>query len=62
LVTTPNPDEIDEEVWLSADAALAQLDLPYQILLAVKAISGFSNTGDLFEALEKRSFDEDYWV
>ena len=62
MKTEPNPEEIDAEVWLTPEAALAELDLPYQIMTAVRAIARFETAEQLLTALEHDSFNEDYWL
>ena len=59
MSTSPNPDEVEAEVWLTAREALGQLDLPYQIMAAVQSISQFETVEDLMRALEHGSFDGD---
>lgn len=61
MVTSPNPDEIDDEVWVAPDEALRNFDLPYQIMCAVKTISGFRSTGELLTRLRRGSINEDFW-
>jgi len=60
MTTSPNPEEIEAEAWLTAAEALTQLDLPYQIMAAVQSISQFNRVEDLMDALEKGSFDGDF--
>jgi 8-oxo-dGTP pyrophosphatase MutT (NUDIX family) len=62
MPTSLNADEVDDELWLSPPDALARLDLPYQIMVAVKTISRYSTVAQLMQALEGGSFDEDYLV
>jgi 8-oxo-dGTP pyrophosphatase MutT (NUDIX family) len=52
MVTEPNPDEIDAEAWLTAEEALTELDLPYQIMVAVQIISQFDTVQALMRGLE----------
>lgn len=59
--TTPNREEVEEEIWISAREAVGQLDLPYQIRAAVFTIAKFENVADLLAALGAGSIDEDYW-
>jgi 8-oxo-dGTP pyrophosphatase MutT (NUDIX family) len=59
--TNLNPDEVEEELWISASEALARLDLPYQIRAAVYTIAAFSSVAELLAALQDGSVDEDYW-
>lgn len=59
--TSPNPDEIEEEIWIAPPEALARLDLPYQIRAAVFTISQFSTVSELMRTLERGSINEDYW-
>jgi len=61
FVTRINPEEIEEETWVTAVEALDRFDLPYQIKAAVFSISKFSTVGELLAALERGSIDEDYW-
>src|SRR5262249_9545848 len=61
FVTRINPEEIEEETWVTAAEALDRFDLPYQIKAAVFSISKFSTVGELLAALERGSIDEDYW-
>ena len=60
--TTLNGEEIEEEIWITAGDALAQLDLPYQIRAAVFTISRFPRVADLLRALESGTVNEDYWL
>jgi 8-oxo-dGTP pyrophosphatase MutT (NUDIX family) len=60
MVTSPSAEEIDGELWMTPAAALADLDLPYQIMIAVTTISRFTSTRELLSALERGSYDEDY--
>ncbi|HEY6327809.1 MAG TPA: NUDIX domain-containing protein [Blastocatellia bacterium] len=57
MVTEPNPDEIDGEIWLEASRALDQLDLPYQIMAAAMTIARFKTTRELMLSLDQGSFD-----
>jgi 8-oxo-dGTP pyrophosphatase MutT (NUDIX family) len=61
FVTSPNREEVEEEVWVAARDAVRQLDLPYQILAAVHTISQYGTAAELLRALERGSIDEDYW-
>lgn len=61
FMTTPNREEVEEEVWIAARDAVQELDLPYQILAAVHTISQYGSVADLLRALERGSIDEDYW-
>jgi 8-oxo-dGTP pyrophosphatase MutT (NUDIX family) len=61
FITIINPDEIEEEVWITARDALSSLDLPYQIRAAVYTVSTHSTVGQLLEALSSGSVNEDYW-
>lgn len=61
FVTSPNPEEVDEEIWVAAAAAVRQLDLPYQIMAAIHTISLFASVAELMRALERGSINEDYW-
>ena len=61
FVTCPNRDEVEDEMWIAADHALRQLDLPYQIMAAVYTISQYARVADLLRALERGSINEDYW-
>lgn len=58
--TRLNPDEIDEEIWIGAQAALDRLDLPYQIMVAVRTISRFANSVELIERLNGGYVSEDF--
>ena len=51
LPTSLNSDEVDEEVWVGADEALARYDLPYQTEAAVKTLSRFATIEELFRSL-----------
>jgi len=59
MTTSPNPEEVEAEAWLTPGEALRQLDLPYQIMAAVQSISQFDTVADLMRALERGSFDGD---
>jgi len=59
MTTSPNPEEVEAETWLTASEALGRLDLPYQIMAAVQSISQFDTVEALMQALEKGSFDGD---
>ena len=61
FVTSPNAEEVEEEIWITARAAIQQLQLPYQIMAAVHTISQFSRVAELLRALEGGSINEDYW-
>lgn len=61
FVTCPNRDEVADEMWIAADDALRQLDLPYQIMAAVYTISQHTSVAELLRALERGSINEDYW-
>jgi len=61
FVTRINPEEIEEEIWVTTVDALEKLDLPYQIRAAIFSISMFKTVDELLEALEGGSIDEDYW-
>jgi len=61
FATSPNPEEIEEELWDTTREALARLDLPYQIRAAVYTISQFATVAALLAALEQGSINEDYW-
>jgi hypothetical protein len=58
--TRLNPEEVEEETWLTAREALAKLELPYQIRAAVYTISQFAAVADLMKALATGSVNEDY--
>jgi 8-oxo-dGTP pyrophosphatase MutT (NUDIX family) len=62
FITHINPEEVEEEVWVTAREALARLDLPYQVRAAVYTISTFESAADLMRALTGGSIDEDYWI
>ena len=59
MATSPNPEEVDAEAWLTASEALRQLDLPYQIMAAVQSISQFDSVAELMRELENGSFEGD---
>jgi len=59
MATSPNPEEVDAEAWLTASQALRQLDLPYQIMAAVQSISQFDSVAELMRQLENGSFEGD---
>ena len=61
FVTSPNPEEVEEEMWITARDAVHELDLPYQIMAAVHTISQHASTAELLRALERGSINEDYW-
>ncbi len=61
FVTRPNPEEVEEEVWVAARTAVRQLDLPYQIMAAVHTVSQYASVTELLRALERGSINEDYW-
>lgn len=61
FITTPNAEEVEEEIWITAREALGELDLPYQIRAAVFTIAKFESVGALLAALADGSIDEDYW-
>ncbi|HEU4391366.1 MAG TPA: NUDIX domain-containing protein [Blastocatellia bacterium] len=52
LPTRPNPDEVEEEIWISALEARDQLELPYQIYVAVETIARYDTVKTLISALE----------
>jgi 8-oxo-dGTP pyrophosphatase MutT (NUDIX family) len=61
LQTTPNPDEVEQEMWvLSLEAA--GLNLPYQIGAATRTISEFPTVGGLIKALSRGSINTDYLI
>ncbi|HKV38166.1 MAG TPA: NUDIX domain-containing protein [Blastocatellia bacterium] len=60
MPTELNPDEVDEEIWISPAKALKQFDLPYQIMAAVQTISAFATGPDLMRRLSSGSVNEDY--
>jgi 8-oxo-dGTP pyrophosphatase MutT (NUDIX family) len=60
--TTLNIEEVEEEMWIHASAALATLDLPYQIRAAVFTIAQFDTVAELLLSLENGSVDEDYLI
>jgi 8-oxo-dGTP pyrophosphatase MutT (NUDIX family) len=60
--TSLNADEVDEEVWIGADAALARFELPYQIRAAVFTIARFRTVSELLGTLADGSIDEDYVI
>ncbi|HVF88888.1 MAG TPA: NUDIX domain-containing protein [Blastocatellia bacterium] len=49
--TSINPDEVEEEVWVSPREALDRLDLPYQIGAAVYTMLRFKSVRELVETL-----------
>jgi 8-oxo-dGTP pyrophosphatase MutT (NUDIX family) len=59
--TSINPEEVEEELWVTPTDALSRFELPYQIMAAVYAISRFASVADLLNALAEGSMDEDYW-
>ena len=61
FITSPNAEEVEEEIWMAASDAVQQLNLPYQIMAAVHTISQFSRVAELMCALEQGSINEDYW-
>jgi len=61
FVTCPNREEVEDEMWIAAEQALRQLDLPYQIMAAVYTISQYASVAELLRALERGSINEDYW-
>jgi 8-oxo-dGTP pyrophosphatase MutT (NUDIX family) len=60
LPTTLNLDEIDEEVWITAQEALEKLYLPYQISAAIFTISRFDTVEELLRALAQGSIRDEY--
>ena len=52
LRTELNPDEVEEEIWIGAVEARDQLDLPYQIYVAVETIARYDTVKMLMSALE----------
>jgi hypothetical protein len=62
MLTQPNPDEVEEETWVTPREALTQLELPYQIRAAVYTISQYRSVAELLAALERGSVNEDYWI
>lgn len=60
--TRLNIEEVDEEIWIAAREALAQLELPYQIRAAVFTIAQFRTVADLFVTLKEGSIDEDFFI
>jgi 8-oxo-dGTP pyrophosphatase MutT (NUDIX family) len=61
FVTSPNAEEVEEEIWIGARQAIKQLDLPYQFMAAVHTITQYSSVAELLRALEQGSINEDYW-
>lgn len=59
--TNLNGEEVEEEMWITAGEAVAQLDLPYQIKAAVHTIASFASVTELLDALAHGSINEDYW-
>jgi len=60
--TNLNAEEVDEELWIAASAALARFELPYQIRAAVFTIARFRTVEELLGTLAQGSFDEDYII
>lgn len=60
FVTSPNAEEVEEEIWMTASEAVRQLDLPYQIMAAVYTIAQHSTVAELLGTLERGSVNEDY--
>jgi 8-oxo-dGTP pyrophosphatase MutT (NUDIX family) len=60
LTTSINTDEVDAEIWIAPRHALSRLDLPYQIMAAVKFVSRFSKTDELLAALKAGPMDAEY--
>jgi len=58
--TSINPEEVDGEMWIASRDALTQLDLPYQIMVAVQSVSRFGSVVELFEALRSGAVDGEY--
>jgi 8-oxo-dGTP pyrophosphatase MutT (NUDIX family) len=58
--TELNGEEIDEEIWMTADEALEKLYLPYQISAAIYTISRFATVDDLLQALAGGSIRDEY--
>jgi 8-oxo-dGTP pyrophosphatase MutT (NUDIX family) len=61
FVTSPNAEEVEEELWVVAREASGRLNLPYQIMAAVHTISQYASVAELLGALEQGSINEDYW-
>jgi 8-oxo-dGTP pyrophosphatase MutT (NUDIX family) len=59
--TTPNAEEVEEEMWIAAHEAVRRLELPYQITAAVHTIAQFASVAELLRGLEQGSINEDYW-
>ena len=60
--TSLNTDEVDEEMWIAADEAIALFELPYQIRAAVFTIARFHTVAELLGTLAEGSIDEDYLI
>ncbi|MBI3649557.1 MAG: NUDIX domain-containing protein [Acidobacteria bacterium] len=58
--TALNREEVDEELWISANAALEKLYLPYQISAAIYTISRFATVAELLQALANGSISDEY--
>jgi 8-oxo-dGTP pyrophosphatase MutT (NUDIX family) len=62
FMTRVNPQEVEEELWITPAEAMRGLELPYQIRAAVYTISRFASVSELSEALMLMgSINEDYW-
>ncbi|HKY03434.1 MAG TPA: NUDIX domain-containing protein [Blastocatellia bacterium] len=59
--TSINPEEVEEETWVTPREALDKLDLPYQIGAAIYTILKHRTVADLMGTLEKGSVNEDFW-
>ncbi len=68
FLTELNLDEVDEEIWITAQEALVKLYIPYQVSAAIYTISRFANVEDLFRALavghinDNYKLHKDYWL
>jgi 8-oxo-dGTP pyrophosphatase MutT (NUDIX family) len=60
--TKINPEEVEEETWITPREALSRYELPYQIGAAVYTIAQFETVRDLIKRLEAGSINEDYWI
>jgi 8-oxo-dGTP pyrophosphatase MutT (NUDIX family) len=61
FVTSPNAEEVEEEIWMTASEAVRKLNLPYQVMAAVHTIALHSSVAELLRTLERGSVNEDYW-
>lgn len=59
--TSVNPDEVEEEMWVTSIEA-ARVDLPYQIGAAARTIAEFPSVSHLVKALSGGSINTDYLI